>query len=460
MYEQVKLGLVPIGKVLFSHEDAKRYKKLIEQKLDSMGIRYVGIDSVLADGIIRSYDDVEPAVRFLKSQGVDCIFMPHCNFGTESATGLIGQKLGVPVLLWGPQDKAPLADGTRLRDSFCGMLASSKVLNKLNVPFTYIENCELDDETFAQGMDKFLRAANVVKRLHGAKLGMIGNRIDFFWSTIVDENDLLQKFGIEVLPMDLIRFTQMVKENAHVRKASYEAELAEFKRNFTIIGMADESVINVLSARDVMHRWATENNLSALAVESFMAVINELNACVSYSQAAVGDMGIPSVCESDIHGAISSIIMEAVALNSTPSFFADVTIRHPENSNGLLLWHDSFPASLRDQSVQPKLGTHWIIPDFPTGMCHWKLKDGVITIGRFDGERGQYSLFADRSKTIEGPFTQNTYVWVEVGDFKKLERKLIEGPYIHHTSCIYGDYVDALQEACKYISHLTFDPVQ
>ena len=459
MYDKVKLGLIPIGKFVFSHDDAMRYKAKIEQKLDSMGVRYAGIDGIVADGIIRSYEDVAPAVKYMRAQDVDCVFMPHCNFGTESAAGLIGQKMGVPVLLWGPKDHAPLPDGTRLRDTLCGILASSKVLGKLGVPFTYIENCELEDPVFSEGVDRFIRAANVVKRLRGLKIGIIGNRIDFFWSTIVDENDLLQKFNIEVLPLDLLRFTRMVKENAMSCRATYHSELAEMKHRFDIVGVPDDSIVNILSARDVMAKWARCNSLGALAVETFMSAIQELNACISYSQAACSDQGIPVVCESDLHGAISSVIMEAAALQDTPSFFADITIRHPTNANGLLLWHDAFPLSLRDPSVRPKLGSHWILPDFPPGMCHWKLKEGIITIARFDGERGKYSLLAERARTIEGPYTQNTYVWAEVADFGKLERKLIEGPYIHHTACIYGDYAGVLKEACRYIPNLEFDAI-
>jgi hypothetical protein len=91
------------------------------------------------------------------------------------------------------------------------------------------------------------------------------------------------------------------------------------------------------------------------------------------------------------------------------------------------------------------------------GMCHWKLKDGDITIVRFDGEADGYKLLAEKSKTIPGPFTQNTYVWVELEDWKKFERKVIEGPYIHHTACIYGEYTESLKEACKYIDWLEFD---
>ncbi len=457
MYEVVKVGVCPIGKFAFSHEDAKRYKTKIEKKLDEMKVNYIGIDEVIKDGIIRSFDDVEPVVEFLKLQKIDCLFIPHCNFGTESAAGMIAKKLGVPTLLWGPRDQAPLEDGTRLRDSLCGMFASSKVLHKLGVPFTYIENCELGETVFQTGMDKFIRAANVVKRLKNAKIGMVGNRIDFFWSTIMNESELLQKFGIGILPIDLVKIIRLTKEAAIANQEKYIKEKTELAKRINIDAMSEHGMLNVLALRDVMYQFAMDHQLTALAVESFMSLVDELDACVSFAQAAVSDMGIPCVSEGDVHGAISSIIAEAASLNTSTSFLADLTVRHPENDNGLLLWHDSFPLSLKDPDCQGSLGTHWILKGFMPGMCHWKLKDGDITIIRFDGETGNYKLLAEKSKTIPGPFTQNTYVWVELEDWKKFERKVIEGPYIHHTACIYGDYADILKEACQYIDELEFD---
>lgn len=459
MYKKVKLGFCPIGKFVFSHEDAKIYKAELENRMNEMGINYIGIDSVINDGIIRSYEDIDPSVEFLKFQKIDCLFIPHCNFGTESAAGMIGKKLGVPVLLWGPRDKAPLEDGIRLRDSLCGMFASSKILVKLGVPFSYIENCEIDDAEFSEGLDKFIRASNVVKRLKNAKIGLIGNRIDFFWSTIINENELLQKFGIEILPFDLIKVIHLTRERAERCRQEYIQEIAGLGSKIDITAMSEQGMINILALRDTMYKLAVDNRLSALAVESFMSLIDALDACNSFALAQVSDMGIPCICESDIHGAISSIIIEAAALNSAPSFFADLTVRHPENDNGLLLWHDSFPLSLKDPDCKGSLGSHWILPDFKPGMCHWKLKDGKITIVRFDGERGEYKLLAEKSRSIPGPFTQNTYVWVELDNWKKFERKVIDGPYIHHTACIYGDYTGILKEACKFIEGLEFDVI-
>ncbi len=417
----------------------------------------MGLDGVIEDGIVREYDDINAVVEFFDMQKIDCLFIPHCNFGTESATGMIAKKIGVPILLWGPRDEAPLEDGTRLRDSLCGMFAASKVLVKLGVPFTYIENCSLNDPDFEEGLDTFIRASNVVKKLSGARIGMIGNRIDFFWSTIINENELLQKFGIEILPMDLAKVIRMTKEKGEKDHDGYMLEMGVWEKKLDISEMSCEAMCNVLALRDVMYEFAKDNGLTALAVESFMTIIEELGACISFAQVLVSDMGVPCICESDIHGAVSSIIAEAAALNKTPSFFADLTIRHPENDKGLLLWHDAFPLSLKDANCEGKLGGHWILPGFKPGMSHWKLKDGEITIVRFDGENGQYNLVAKESSTIEGPFTQNTYVWVEMDGWKEFERKIIEGPYIHHTSCVYGKYEIVLKEACKYINNLKFD---
>ena len=123
------LGLCPIGKFVFSHEDAMRFKVLLQESLQRWGIRYVDLEGVLEDGMIRDQSHARIAAEHFKKAGVDGLFMPHCNFGTEGAVGVVGREVGVPVLLWGPRDEAPLPDGRRLRDSLCGLMASSKVLN-------------------------------------------------------------------------------------------------------------------------------------------------------------------------------------------------------------------------------------------------------------------------------------------------------------------------------------------
>jgi L-fucose isomerase-like protein len=452
---KVKLGFCPIGKFVFSHEDALHYKALIEAKLREWQVDYVSIDGVLPDGIVRDQSHVQPVVDHFKREGIDALFIPHCNFGTEGAAGMIGAKLGVPVLLWGPRDEAPLPDGRRLRDTLCGMFATSKVLHKLNVPFTYIENCRVDDLAFQKGVDTFLRAVNVADAMRrGIRIGHIGQRIDFFWTTIINESELLERFHVEVLPLDMVEFIRRTKERAVKHRPVYQVELDALKTQAQIVGFdTDDPMIYVLASRDEMLEAADKYGLQGFATQDFNSLIDELGAYNMYATSSVSDR-YPIGYESDIHGAITDVLLQRAAYNTVPTYLVDLTIRHPTNDNGILLWHAGAPLSMRDPANPVKVGHHWILPSPLSGMTHFRLKQGPITVARFDGDHGDYKLAVGQGQTIDGPYTQNNYVWMEVDNWPHWERTLMEGPFIHHTGMMYGHYGDALVEACKFIPGL------
>ena len=451
----VRLGFCPIGKFVFSHEDALKYKRLLEGTLESLDVAFVALDGVLPDGMVRSQEHVDPTVEHFRKADVDAIFMPHCNFGTEGAVGAIGRKLGVPVLLWGPRDEAPLPDGTRLRDSLCGLLASSKVLHKLSVPFTYIDNCRLDDPALTQGIDRFLRAVNVAGAFRrGIRIGHIGQRIDFFWTTIINESELLRRFNVEVLPIDMLEFIHAAKARARSNRAAYQDELQTLKQTTEIEGFdTDDPMINVLAARDEMLALAEEKGLEGLAVQDFTSLVDAMGAYCFYANSAVSEHCAVG-CESDIHGAISVALLRRAALGAAPAFLSDLTIRHPARDNGVLLWHVGAPLSMCHPKDRVRIGHHWILPSPLSGMPHFRLKDGPITIARFDGDERGYRLAVGEGRSIEGPQTQNNYVWMKVDDWPHWERTLIEGPFMHHVGMIYGHFAEVLVEASKYVDGL------
>lgn len=88
----------------------------------------------------------------------------------------------------------------RLRDSQCGLFATGKVLRRFGIPFTYLKNCNLEDECFAEGIDRFLRVCNVVKAFRNTRVLQISTRPFDFWSTMCNEGELLEKFGIQLSP--------------------------------------------------------------------------------------------------------------------------------------------------------------------------------------------------------------------------------------------------------------------
>ncbi len=456
--KQALIGLCPIGKFVFSHEDAMRIKTMLIEKLDAWDVRYADLESVLPDGMVRQQAHVAPVVRYFRQQQIDGLFLPHCNFGTEGAAGMIAKECGVPTLLWGPRDEAPLADGTRLRDSLCGTLATSGVLRMLRVAFSYIPNCRVEDPELEDGLKRFVRVARVVKSLRTMRIGQLGQRIDFFWTTIANEAELLERFGIQVQPLDLVEAIREIRARSEQNRAAYDAELAELKKWISFNHYRrEEDILHNFALRDFLLEVAEKHDLDAFCVQTFDSIPNELHSFLQLGCSLVADQGYPVGPESDLHATIGSILLEAASAADERSFIPDITIRHPENDNAVLLWHTDAPLCLRAEGTDVKVDLPWILKGLPTGLLHFKLKDGPLTLCRFGGSGDDYRIGCGEGHTAEGPYTQESHTWMEVDDWSAWERQLAQGPYIHHCSCCYGHAADVLEEACRFVPGLQFE---
>ena len=45
-------------------------------------------------------------------------------------------------------------------------------------------------------------------------------------------------------------------------------------------------------------------------------------------------------------------------------------------------------------------------------------------------------------------------MWIKVNNWEKWERKLVEGPFVHHVTGCYAHCGEIIAEACKYIPEL------
>ena len=143
--DKIKIGFAPTRRNLFSAETAMEFADLTRKKLKELDIDYVDIKDINDDGLLYDDEGVEKIAEKFKKENIDGLFIMNGNFGNEWAVARLAKKMDVPVLLWGPRDEHPAEDGSRLRDSQCGLFAIGKVLRRFRVPFTYIPNCDLDD---------------------------------------------------------------------------------------------------------------------------------------------------------------------------------------------------------------------------------------------------------------------------------------------------------------------------
>ena len=406
--------------------------------------------------IYDSVGDVDKIADKFIAAKVDAVFFPHCNFGTEDTVAKVAKKVGKPVLLWGPRDEDPLEDGSRLRDTQCGLFATGKILRRFNVKFTYIPNCTIDDPIFARGFDTFLRAVSVVKAFNKARILQIAPRPASFWTMMYNEGELLEKFGIQVFPITLkeleLRTLSIEEEGGKVLNDT----VVQIKDIVDCTGADEAAVRRTAALKLAISSYANEQACTAAAIQCWNALQDSLGIMPCMVNGLLTDEGLPVTCETDIHGAITCIMAHAAAMYKTAPFFADLTVRHSQNENSELLFHcGNFPPSLAEGKT--KFSRHFLFDGHEPGTHEGSVKLGDMSIVRFDGDHGEYQLFLGKAKGVSGKFTRGTYVWIEVNDWLLWEEKLVCGPYVHHCVGIHDYVIPALYEACKYIDGLTPD---
>ena len=454
---EIKLGFAPTRRSIFSAPDAIKYRGLTADRLRELGVSFVDIDDINPEGLLYDEKDRLKIVEKFKKEKIDGLFLPHCNFGTEYECARLAKDLNVPVLLWGPLDERPDENGVRLRDSQCGLFATGKVLRRFRVPFTYMTNCRLNDPVFERGVKDFLAVCNTVKVFRNIRILQISTRPFDFWSTMCNEGELLERFNIQLSPIPMTELMDAIR----MAKSDMQDKIAEtvaYLKEKTEVKIKENELASVAALKVAMRYLIDKYGCNAAGIQCWNALQEEIGIMPCAANALLNDEGFPVVCETDIHGAITAVLVEAAAMGQR-SFFADWTIRHPDIPNGELLQHcGPWPISLAKDKVEL---TYPLAFEHP-GSLTAEAKHGELTLARFDGDNGEYSILLGNAKGVDGPKCMGTYLWIEVDNIKRLEAKIVEGPYIHHCVGIHKNVVPILYEACKYIGVKPdlYDPIE
>lgn len=260
-----------------------------------------------------------------------------------------------------------------------------------------------------------------------------------FMSVMTNEANLIKRFGITTVPISPVEICNRARKILEEKGKEYIKYEEEFVRKFP----DGENYQQICATKLAVQELMEENNCSVAAFECWSAFPTLMGLCPCVVLGEMADNGMPLSCETDINGAITLAILRACNLFEESEFLADLTIRHPQNDNAELLWHcGPFPYSLKKDGVEAKL---------VDGQERFELKQGDLTVCRFDDVDGEYYLFAGEAKTTTGPETNGTYVWMETDNWKRWEEKLMFGPYIHHLGCVYGHYLPVLREVSRYL---------
>lgn len=458
---QVKIGLVPIRRDvtprpgIFNWEKAEercaRAVAYIEDHFTTEQISFVDLKGINDVNVLYSDRDVDAVIDRFRREKVDAVFLINGNFGNEEVAGAVARAIGKPVLLWGPQDDVFEPDGTRYTDSQCGLFGMSRQLQRMNVPFTYIENCRIEDPVFAEGFRRFAGVACAVKNFKGLRVAQVGMRPKPFCSVIFNESELMEKFDIHVIPVNLAVIQDKYNRILETRKEELAKGVSLLRSMYEIDDLTEPVLDKVYAFVLLYQEIFAEYDLSAISAECWTAMQLMVGAMPCTAYALLADMGYIIGCESDMHATLTQVVLKCLTLGQKKPFLGEFTTRHPTDRNIELLWHcGPFAYSLKKKGTQAKC----------VNMRQWmQVEDGHYTVARIDQDHGSYSIAVCECDSAEGPYTFGSYLWGKFKDLPSVERRLIEGPYIHHMSEIEGSLTESLREFCKYVPELKFDGI-
>ena len=458
---KIKLGIVPVRRDvtprpgIFNWEFAeKRGREITDYIKAHFTDDLPEFVAIIGDNPVNTminFDDAAFIIDRFQKEKVDGILFINANFANEEAIGEVAAALKVPTCIWAPLDDTFCEDGMRFTDSQCGIFGVSRMLQRRNVPFSHIETCKVDSDEFKRDFERFTNVTCMVKNFRDLKIAQVGLRPRPFCSVIFNEGELLQKFDIRTIPINIAVVVDKYNRILETEKEKLAEGAALLASRYEMDDLTPPLLEKVYAFVLLYQEIFAEYKVNAISAECWTAMQLAVGAmpCTAYS--VLADMGYIISCESDMHGAITMALLSAASRGRKVPFFGEFTVRHPENKNGELLWHcGPFAYSLKHPASKAK----------QVNMRQWfQVKDGSYTVARLDQENGNYMMLNGTCKSTEGPYTFGTYLWAEFDNLKKWEDRLIDGPYIHHCVEIEGDYTAELAEFCKYVPLIKNDPM-
>lgn len=458
--EKVKLGFVPLHRYPFDEEWAKELKgkfiKAISEKFGDVVELVYPTERDTKMGLVTDDDDAEKTIELFKNKGVEGLVLVTLTFGDELAGARVAEEFkGYPIMVFATKEPPVLPGGFRRSDSFCGTLSLASALYRRKIPFLFGGIVFPEDEEFVKNLDTFIRVVSIHRRFIGARVGLIGPRPERFETVVFNEAVMAEKFKQRVVHVTLLEVVEEAKKlpdndpavKRVVEEISKYADLSKTPR---------EVLLKIAKLEVVLRKLVEAKKLSGLGFRCWTEIQRYYGISPCHVLGRLTQSGVPSACEVDIYGVLSMLIQYEASLETSPPFFIDWTIRHPEKPNVFLAWHcgNAPPALCAGRCA---IQYHSILyrdvgVECAQGTFEGKLKPGTVTITRLVEYNGEFKLFVTRGRALEeeGPF-RGSWVWVEVPDLEKVYRTLIEEGFVHHASMVYGDYVEPIVNFAKLL---------
>ena len=449
----LRFGVAALGRPTFDVPFAEENLAAAFKALEKAGIEAVGPRTLLfdADAAKQAISEIEAA------DSIDALLIIQVTFTDATMTVEIARNASVPVGIWAiPEPRI----GGRLRlNAFCGLNLAAHALGKAgvrhnslyalpdadNIGSKLLTLASIPQEQPSKAVKppaiKDEQAERVLSAIEGSNISVFGEHPAGFDTCSYNESELSKLSGIKVQPFTLDALFNKAKAIDPERVASVRASVDEALSGTENVNQEelDRSLRLFCALEDAQE----ESNARGLAVRCWPETFTEYGCAACGPMAMMNQKCVPSACEADVYGSLSTIILQELA--QEPAWMADLVDLDFDDDTGVF-WHCGLaPLSMCDPEFQPEATIHTnrkmpLLHQFP-------LKPGVFTIARLSQSRNQTKMVIGRGEFIRAPmaFTGTSGVMKFSSSASDIFDTIIAEGLEHHFSIAYGDHMSSLK---------------
>lgn len=430
----------------------------------------LGAEVVGPSDLVMTPDDIE-ASRVFFDEPYDAVINVCASFSDANPALELYGMLDRPLVSWSFREPGPVGDRLWL-NSLCGSNLYGHALARLGrevrlvygdpdepavrevlaalVAGSYPPVPELPRRTGRRVDPGPVRER--LQELSGSIIGVIGDAPPGFTPSQFDPAVLEGVLGLRAEPITVEDTFARIDE---VPAATTEAELSALQVDRPSVAVLDRQEVRRHAAVTSAFRdWRTASDLSAIAVRCWPEFPTERAVCPCSSLSRLADEGTPTVCERDVYGAATMLVMEA--LGSGTTYLVD-TVDLDAERNLVRLWHCGSAAT--SLAADPDEATQFVHCNRKIGVAgNFPLKTGPVILARLtednigEGSSGlRLLLGAGTSIPAPNRFQGNSAdVQLDI-DAAAFVHTLVHEGFPHHTVLAWTDIRPQLRTAADLL---------
>ena len=323
----------------------------------------------------------------------------------------------------------------------------------MGIKFKYLFNAP-DSPMNVEGIKKFGKAAQVMKALRKARLGMIGYNDMGLYSTGYNPTRMRNELGVEIESVDML---QLQKKMQSLTGDEVEQAVNEITKDWEYpLGKPKPEVIeNAVRMGVASIRICEEKKFNAFSYKCVEGIDSEMGLTHAIPASIVNAAGYPYVDENDLGNLTAELMLRWLSGNQT--MFIEHYEHHPD---WILLGEDGYcPWDFIDGKPQIKPVSTVLLDGLV--QCS-NLKKGRMTLASLAETPEGYQMHIVTGEGRERP------QWVEMGvplpswPSVKLYtdvtvERILNNIQSQHLAMTYGDHVDSLKHLCYLLNIKVID---